>query len=644
VKEESFAQLNYRSGFNENANYQYLLINRKPIENDRNVPPNYTVCLSDMISQHLESDDAIFRFERSGYYVYDVEQTNEVRWREKPVDSLPTYQLYTSLGLIGIGSVLLFKHVNVVKKYRIILILFILGLAFRLVFQSLATGFSGTDASVYGNAAQNFLNYGQFQVNYIALEPHHVEAGAIPKEITRSYLNPSRSVYSFLITSSFVVFGQSLFAIKSVDVILGALLVIPTFYLAKKLLNEKTAIVAATIIVFHPLLVYYSGAHPSTGVMTTFLVAATLCAMVYEGKKSAIIAGLFAGVSLFARMEFGLILLGVVISYYILNFKRGFWRKKTLYIIILLFLAALAAVLVSSYAIVGRFPFTTKVLGGAMGEARAPSLWESLTNPDFVQIRLYNAVYGWWYVLFLDSPLIFIMAVTGLLLNIKRWRAFSALYLLPLYGILAYSMVVRQRPHARFLIEYIPLIVILSASFIVSLSDFLSPRKTIKPPPKRSIKLKHILTAFVFIEIIFMSFFPHYLAINTAMQNLAWRFNDGEIYNWIRTNTSPKSVIMTSSAIYAYYTGREIVTIPRPIGTQDVDIDMIIFIIRRYNVDYIVLDRTINGVADLRAIRDNPVDSPHGFNLVYWDEDPSSFDPRVLIYDIRALQILGGTA
>jgi len=637
VSRETFGQLSYNEGFDEKTNFLYVSLSKKPVENDWNAPPKYTVCLSNKISQHLESDDAIFQFERNEYYVYDVGQTNEVRWREKATDPLPIYQLYTSLGLIGIGSVLFFKHVDVVKKYKVIFILFIAGLAVRLVFQSLSTDFSGTDAAIYGNAAQNFLNYGQFQVNYITLEPHFIRAGLIPNEITHSYVNPSRLIYPLLITSSFIVLGQSFFAIKSVDIILGALLIVPTFYLAKKLFNEKTAIVAAAITVFHPLLIYYSGAHPSTGVMATFLATAALCAMVYEGKKAAIVAGFFAGVSLFARMEFGFILLGAVITYYILNFKRGFWRKKDLYIIILVFLAALAAFLVSSYVILGRFPFSTKMLGGTMGETRAPSLWETLTDPNFMQIRLYSAAYRWWYALFLGSPLIFITAIAGLLLKVKRWRTFSALYLFPFYGVLAYSMIVREQPHVRFLIEYIPAILILSASFIVSLSEFLLPRKTIKPPPKRSIKLKHILTAFIFLEIIFMSFFPHYLAINTAMQNLAWKFNDGEIYYWIQTNTSPKSVIMTPSPLYAYYTGREIATIPRPIATQNVDIDMIIYVIQRYNVDYIVIDRNARSITDLRAIRENPMNAPHGFNLVYWDEDSANFDPRVLIYDVRAL-------
>jgi len=305
---------------------------------------------------------------------------------------------------------------------------------------------------------------------------------------------------------------------------------------------------------------------------------------------------------------------------------------------ILVFLIALALLFYFSYAILGRFPYSTKMLGGTFGETTAPSLWETLTDPKFLQIRIYNVLYGWWYQLFLVSPVIFIMAITGLLLNIKSWRTLSPLYLLPFYGICAFSLAVREQPHARFVIEYMPVMAILSASFIIALSQFLLPRLTDRPKPERNIKFKQILTVFMFVEIIFMSFFPHYLAIDTTMQNLAWRFDDGEIYEWIKTNTSPKSVIMTPLVVYVFHTHGEIVTMPRPLGPeQPVDMSMIVDVIKRYKIDYVVLDRTVLNIPDLRDLRSNPTDAPYGFNLVYWDEDPTDFDPRVLVYDVRAL-------
>jgi len=230
------------------------------------------------------------------------------------------------------------------------------------------------------------------------------------------------------------------------------------------------------------------------------------------------------------------------------------------------------------------------------------------------------------------------MAIAGLLLNIKSWRTMSALYLFPLYGFFAFSLAVREQPHARFTVEYTPAVVIMSASFIIALTQFLLPRLTNRPNPERNIRFKQVLTVFVFIEIIFMSFFPHYLAINTAMQNLAWKYNEGEIYEWIKTNTSSKSVIMAPSAVYVFRISRELVTIPPPRGpSQPVDMNMIVTLIKRYNVDYLVIDRNVQSIPELKNLRSNPMSAPYGFTLVYWNEDTTKFDPRVLVYDVRAL-------
>ena len=95
---------------------------------------------------------------------------------------------------------------------------------------------------------------------------------------------------------------------------------------------------------------------------------------------------------------------------------------------------------------------------------------------------------------------------------------------------------------------------------------------------------------------------------------------------------------MAYSPVYTYYTERETVGIPTPMGPAGVDIEMILTIIKRYNVDYLVLDYTARSVPGLREILEDPLSSPHGFTLVYWIEDPTAFNRRLLIYDVKALR------
>jgi len=636
VSRESLGKINYEMGrFDGTGNYSFWNFSKESLANEWNVSSLYAVSLSAGISQHLESDSAIFRFERDGYYVYDVSQSNEIRWKEETLGMQPTYQLCAMIGLIIVGLVLSVRCRELIKKHWVILALFMVGFGIRLCFLSLAMDFSGNDAALYGHVAKNVLDYGKFQANIIGLEPHWITSGLWipPSSITHPYGDVTRWLYPSLMTGAFAVLGKSFFALKSVDLILGSLLVPLTYYLAKKLFDVKTAILATIIVVLHPLLIYYSGTHPGINIFPALLATAALCFMVYESKKAAVATGFCTGLLLLVRFEYAILLGGAILTYYIMSYKLKIIKQRNFYIIAFVFLIVFAFYF--SYR--PSLPFSTKALGGTMGEVRAPTLWETLSDPDFMQIRLYNMLYRYWYTLYEVSPLVFITAILGLLVNLKHWKKLSPLYLFPLYIIIAYSFVVREIPHQRYVVQLTPYLAILSAAFIVKLS-LLRGRPSIGPKLQTKFRLKQTLLALVFIEIISLSFFSHYLVINVTMRNLAWSFDDGDLYRWIRTNTPKDSIIMTSSGVrFAYYVERQIVDMPHPRGKIGVDLDMIVFLIRSLNVDYLVINRLVYNIPDLEYIRKNPLNAPFGFTLVYWDEDLTAYDYRILIYDVRAL-------
>ena len=96
-----------------------------------------------------------------------------------------------------------------------IIILFIVTFAIRMYFQSLSPTFTGSDAAIYSNAAQNFVNYGTFQVNIRGFEPHWIKIGAVlPTDITNPYYNVARFLPPSLIAMAFMLLGISFFAIK----------------------------------------------------------------------------------------------------------------------------------------------------------------------------------------------------------------------------------------------------------------------------------------------------------------------------------------------------------------------------------------------------------------------------------------------
>jgi len=635
---ESLGKVIYEThGFDGSLNFHYMIIGKEPLANDWNAYPIYTVCLPKDIAQHTESDDAVFRLERSGYYVYDVSQSDEVRWREETSNAQSNYQSYAIIGLIIVGSILTIKCKKVLKKYWLILTLFSVGLGIRFYFQSLSVTFIGNDAAVYGNVAQNLLNYGKFQINIRGVEPHWIKAGYFPPPyITRSFVAIDRLIYPSLIAFTSILFGGSFFAIKSVDVIIGSLTVIPTFYLAKRLFGQKTAIFAALIVILNPSLIYYSGIHPSTNILPALFAITAIFIMFDRSKKAAIATGCLTGLLFVSRLDHGIILAVTILSYYIIFFKKDFWKENGFRILLVMGLIAISLI----FFWYGGMPFSTRIFGGGLGEVEAPTLWESLTNPNFMQVRLYYALYAWWHLLYEESPLIFISAILGLLVNIKEWRKLSPLYLFPFYAVFFISLSIRRTPHLRFLIQYFPLLAILSAAFFVGLWKTLSVKQLnpSKPRKHKILRLKNIILLVIFFEIIFLSLFPRYVLIHTVTQNSALEFNEGEVYNWIRINTAPNSILMARSPVYTYYTERETLGIPFPVGLVIPDLGMIISLIKLYDVDYLILDRSTLNIPPLKSVIEDPLNPPSGFKLIYWFEDPSApLTRRLLIYDVKAV-------
>lgn len=639
---ESLGQITFdKKEYSGADQYFYLGFDKTPIANDWNKSAQYAVCLTKTISRKLESDDAFFLFEQTEYYVYDVSQSNEIRWEEKSVDIQNTYQLYAIAGLAAISMILGVKSWEAVKKYRVILILFFAGLTIRLYFQNLSVYFVGSDGAMYANAAQNFVDYGKFEVNILGLEPIWIRVGSFPVHITLPFGSVERLLYPFLIAVSFMILGVSFFAIKAVDVVLGSLVILPTFYLAKKLFDEKTAIVATLITLFNPLLIYYSGVHPSISILPALWGTAALCSMVYESKKAAFAAAIFTILLLFSRLEYAVFVVGVFLFYYLFMFGRHFWRKASLYVFFSFFIIVFASASLGIYLFEGRFPFaySTKQLGGTMGELRSPTLLETLSDPNFMQIRIYNALYGWWYVFYQYSPpLIFFTAIVGLLINIKNWRKLSPLFLFPFLSVAVFSVAIRAPPTSRFIVQSIPLLSALSAAFILKVSESASLPRLDQTITVEVSHLKRLLLVFVFIEIILLSYFPHYVAINTATQKYSWKFsNDNILYHWIDVNVAPNSVVMVPDLMYVFFGRRELVRLPMPRPNVPVDLQMVISVIKQYRVDYVVIDRHANYVPDLAKFRRQPANAPYGFNLVYCVEDPNAYDPYVYVYDVRGL-------
>lgn len=196
-------------------------------------------------------------------------------------------------------------------------------------FSGFIDDFQGSDASIYGIIARNAAEGNSLRSDFVwAGWDAFSQSGAIPQ----FYRYKDPPLYILAVALFFKVFGSSFWVMKFANVTFGALLVIPSFYLTKKLFGVERAIVACLLSFTYPLLVI-SAIVPGDKIFSALIITSALC-LVTQGIKVryAFLAGIFSGLTLMTRIDFGIM---VFISAYVFycfggNLKRGTWKQHVL--------------------------------------------------------------------------------------------------------------------------------------------------------------------------------------------------------------------------------------------------------------------------------------------------------------------------
>ncbi|MCC6544973.1 MAG: glycosyltransferase family 39 protein [Nitrospirae bacterium] len=104
-----------------------------------------------------------------------------------------------------------------------------------------------------------------------------------------------------------------------VSAVAGAFLVVPVFYLAKAVYNEKAAWISSVFIFLSPLLIYWSGAALTEALFTTLFVSGiTVCIYAIRSERQTLffVSGALIGLSYMARV-IGLVAIPVVLFWII---------------------------------------------------------------------------------------------------------------------------------------------------------------------------------------------------------------------------------------------------------------------------------------------------------------------------------------
>ena len=174
---------------------------------------------------------------------------------------------------------------------------------------------------------------------------------------TNCYLYGPAILYSYFEALIHFLTNRNYLIMELIQAVIAALSVIPLFYLAKRIFNEKTAIISALLYCLHPGLVVYAGKIHELFLVTFFILVILYLLIRFENKAwSMVLVGLLMGLGILLRAT----LICIIPSYffYLILKKRGL--KKA--ILSVLTIALLAAIVISpwiyrGYKLYNRFIF-----------------------------------------------------------------------------------------------------------------------------------------------------------------------------------------------------------------------------------------------------------------------------------------------
>jgi 4-amino-4-deoxy-L-arabinose transferase-like glycosyltransferase len=194
----------------------------------------------------------------------------------------------------------LFDSITGIKKRNFLLALFLLAFLIRALFISIHQDFS-------------LLNE---MGGYVYAADNLIAGNGLLFSHERDYRALLPPLYSLFLASIFVIFGKNFLIVRLIQALLGALSVLMTYSIGKKMTNEKNVRIAAIIMVFYPQNVVFSDLI-LTEVLFLFLFLASFLLLFKSLEKRSYLYASLAGIL------FGLTSLTRSISFFFLFFLCG---------------------------------------------------------------------------------------------------------------------------------------------------------------------------------------------------------------------------------------------------------------------------------------------------------------------------------
>jgi len=180
-----------------------------------------------------------------------------------------------------------------------LLCIILIALFVRLYFQGFNTQMFTPDGALYMDVARNVVETGKFSLKIFPYHSYWTEEIAMAAKLQAAIGGGEHPVVSFMLALFFMFGGPSQLSAKLMEVFCGVLVVFLVYTITRKLLGERTALIASLMISFEPLMVFYSiGLFNGTETPSILFLMATLYFIILAIKRPeklrfAALAGVF---------------------------------------------------------------------------------------------------------------------------------------------------------------------------------------------------------------------------------------------------------------------------------------------------------------------------------------------------------------
>jgi len=570
---------------------------------------------------------------------------------------------------------------------KLLLLIFIIAVILRIYYQTFSSE-AVSDGALYLEYARNLVQHGIFTskvtvTDWIGVSDAVLSAGFVPHSGT-----------PFVLAIFFEIGGVSYSVGKMMAVFFGALLVFPVYGIAKELFSVKAGLIASAIVAVHPFLLEYSSMLHGPEIMGAVFLASSFYFLLLSIQRSqswqAILAGFFAfltGLSWEANFYVYL----ATIPMLIILLKKEIDVKNSLPIFFVVGLWGFTFKFNAGFPFGLAFHIGTPTLLVLVAFLKRKKTWARSLCFFFLTLNLFeeifwirqyyfpevfitpaseiptgtwitstvsqlvsvtgigdflNRIYSYLLPAYLNnlSPILISLGIMAFIFS-KTWRKKLSALLFPSFQMVFYAIFVSEsmlsltvgKVENRLLLGATPFFAILAAVFIdqltVSLVSTYKGQKKILLGLRKfkfSINLSTILIAIMIASVFLIQFRPRYETVINQIRDkdIKTLYHLDPAINWVNENVGPDDIIMTRKPFeWAWYTDRKTV-----IFEQNIDLHEMRALIKKYRVNYVIVDPIFNGsYYNLQDLYTSPEIPPLGFQLVFRSDNIDG--TKILIYN-----------